>query len=77
MINHLSKQAISILCYKTAIAKNIARLYIYYIYRYYGTAESIISDHSGQFISTFWKEFNHILNTQLKRTTAYHPQING
>jgi hypothetical protein len=63
VIDCLSKQAISILCYKTATAENIARLYIYYIYRYYKTAESIILDHSGQFIFIFWKEFNRILNT--------------
>jgi hypothetical protein len=47
IINHLFKQVISILYYKTITAENIARLYIYYIYRYYGTAESIILDHSG------------------------------
>jgi hypothetical protein len=63
MIDCLSKQAISILCYKTATAEDIARLYIYHIYRYYGAAESITSDHSGQFISAFWKEFNRILGT--------------
>jgi hypothetical protein len=32
---------------KTAVAKIIARLYIYYIYRYYRTTESIISDRNG------------------------------
>jgi hypothetical protein len=47
VIDYLSKQAILILYYKTITAKNIVRLYIYYIYRYYETAESIISDYSG------------------------------
>jgi hypothetical protein len=59
----LSKQIILILCYKTVITENVARLYIYYIYRYYRATESIILDYSGQFISVFWKEFNRILNT--------------
>jgi hypothetical protein len=62
VIDYLSKQAISIPCYKTITAEDIARLYIYYIYKYYGAAESIILDCGGQFISTFWKEFNCILN---------------
>jgi hypothetical protein len=47
VIDCLSKQIISILYYKTIMAKNIARLYIYYIYRYYGNAESIILDYNG------------------------------
>jgi hypothetical protein len=47
VIDYLSKQAISIPYYKTVTAENIARLYLYYIYRYYGAAESIISDYSG------------------------------
>jgi hypothetical protein len=63
VIDRLSKQAISIPYYKTATAEDMARLYIYHIYRYYGAAESITSDYSGQFISPFWKEFNRILST--------------
>jgi hypothetical protein len=55
MIDYLFKQAISILYYKIIVAENITRLYIYYIYRYYGTAESIILNYNGQFISIFWK----------------------
>jgi hypothetical protein len=44
VINRLFKQVISILYYKTIMAEDIARLYIYYIYKYYGVAESIILD---------------------------------
>src|SRR5208282_1753950 len=77
VVDRLSKQAISIPCYKTATAKDMARLYIYHVYRYYGAAESIVSDRGGQFISGFWKEFNRILGTQLKLSTAHHPQTDG
>jgi hypothetical protein len=55
VIDYLSKQAISIPCYKTVITEDITRLYIYYIYKYYGAAKSIISDYIRQFISIFWK----------------------
>jgi hypothetical protein len=36
VIDRLSKQSISILCYKTTMAKDIAQLYITYIYRHRG-----------------------------------------
>jgi hypothetical protein len=77
VVDRLSKQAISVPCYKTVIAEEVARLYICHVYRYYGAAESIVSDRGGQFISAFWKEFNRILGTQLKLSTAHHPQTDG
>jgi hypothetical protein len=36
VIDRLSKQSISIPCYKTTMAKDIAQLYITYVYRYRG-----------------------------------------
>jgi len=44
VIDHLSKQIISISYQKTVSAKEIARLYIAFIYRYHKAPESIISN---------------------------------
>jgi hypothetical protein len=44
VIDRLSKQAISMLCYKTATAEYIVRLFISYVYRYYGPPQTIVSD---------------------------------
>jgi hypothetical protein len=53
VIDRLSKQAVSTLYYKTITAKEIARLYITHIYRYYGPLMSIVLDRGPQFISKF------------------------
>jgi hypothetical protein len=53
VIDRLSKQAVSMPCYKTITAKEIARLYITHIYRYYGLLMSIVSDRGPQFVSKF------------------------
>ena len=53
VVDRLSKQAISVPCYKTVIAKDMARLYIDRIYRYFGPPESIVLDQGLQFISSF------------------------
>jgi len=53
VIDRLSKQAISIPCYKTVTAEDMAQLYITYVYRYYGPPESIVSDRGPQFVSQF------------------------
>jgi transposase InsO family protein len=77
IIDRLSKQAITIPYYKTINAREQARLYLMHIYRYYGPPTTILSDRSPQFISSFWKEFNSILGTDIKLSTTDHPQTDS
>src|SRR5436190_12473560 len=44
VIDRLSKQSFSIPCHKTTTVKDMACLYIQYIYRIWGAPESIVSD---------------------------------
>jgi hypothetical protein len=46
VINRLYKQFISLPCFKTITAKDMAYFYINNIYRFYGAPKSIISDYS-------------------------------
>ena len=46
VINWLYKQSVSLPYFKTITVKDIARLYINNIYRFYGVPELIISDYS-------------------------------
>ncbi len=43
-INRLSKRPISIPCYKTYTARDLAKLYYIYILYYFGPLDTIISD---------------------------------
>jgi hypothetical protein len=76
-ICRLSKRSISIPCYKNTDAKETTRIYLDRVWRYYGPAETIVSDRGPQFISEFWKEFNRILGTKIKLSTAAHAQTDG
>lgn len=76
-IDRLSKQAISVPCHKTVTATQMARLYIYHVYRYFGPPETMLSDRGPQFISAFWDEFNKILGTKIVLSLAYHPKTDG
>jgi hypothetical protein len=53
IIDRLTKQAVSIPCYKEITAEGIARLFIRYIYSYFGPPDSIVSDRGLQFILKF------------------------
>ena len=55
VIDRLSKQAFSIPCYKTTTARDMADLYIQYIYHTKNLLDSIVSDRGPQFVSSFWE----------------------
>ena len=40
----------------------------------HGLSKSIVSDHDPRFTSAFWKELFTPLGTELKLSTAHHPQ---
>ena len=44
VVNRLSKQAISLPCFKTTTVKDMARMYVNNIYRIYGAPKLIISN---------------------------------
>jgi transposase InsO family protein len=65
VVDRLSKQAISIPCFKTITAKDMAEIYIQHIYRHHSAPQTIVSDRGPQFISWFWVEFTRILGVKL------------
>lgn len=74
-IDHLSKRAVSVPCHKkTTTAKEMARLWIRYMFPWTGLPDSIISDHGGQFISEFWNKVCQILKIKIKLSTTKHAQ---
>ena len=44
IVNQLSKQPVSMLCYKTTDAADIAKLFMKNIYQHQGLSETIVSD---------------------------------
>ena len=77
LVNRFSKRLFLIPCYKDINTKEVAQLYIYYIYRIYGLLDTIISDYGLQFISAFQNKFTWILSIKLKLSIIYYPQTDG
>jgi len=72
LVNRFSKRLFLISYYKNINAKEVAQLYIYYIYQIYRPLDTIISDRGSQFISAFWNKFTQILSIKLKLFIAYY-----
>jgi len=75
VVDRFGKRTISIPCHKTINTKEVAQLFICYVYRFFGPPDTIVSDRGPQFISAFWKELTCILGIRLKLSTANHPQM--
>ena len=77
LVNRFGKRPLLISYYKDIDAKEVARLYIHYVYRIYGLLDTIVSNHRPQFILAFQNEFTRILSIRLKLSIAYYPQTDG
>ena len=55
----------------------LAELYVREVVRLHGVPESIVSDRDRRFTSRFWQSLQAALGTQLRMSSAYHPQTNG
>lgn len=75
--DRLTRAAHFISCRESMSAPELAWLFLDRIFRYHGIPESIVSDRGSTFVSKFWKELMNLLKTEIKTSTAYHPQTNG
>ena len=66
-----------IACSKTVTAAQSARLYMNEVAKIHGIPSIIYTDRGSQFTSKFWKELWGLFGTQLRYSTAYHPQTQG
>ena len=73
IVNCFSKRPFLIPYYKNINAKEVARLFIYYVYWIYGPPDTIVFDCGPQFILAFWNEFTRILGVKLKLSIVYYP----
>jgi hypothetical protein len=62
---------------KDATAKDVASVFRRVWYRHYGLPRAIISDRDRRFLSNFWQALFKALGTELRFSTAFHPQTDG
>ncbi|KAA8899042.1 hypothetical protein TRICI_006410 [Trichomonascus ciferrii] len=77
VVDRLTKRAHFIPCRKDVTGAKATEYYLHYIFRLHGVPKSIVSDRDIRFVADFWKTLHKILGTQLKFSTANHPQTDG
>jgi hypothetical protein len=58
-------------------SRQLGELMFEEIYKYHGLPKNIISDRDVLFTSTFWKRLHQLIGTNLRMSSAYHPQTDG
>ena len=77
VVDQFSKEVEFIPCTKSTSALDTTKLYLCYVWKYYGLPTGIVSDRGPQFASQVMKDICKRLGIQPRLFTAYHPQMNG
>lgn len=73
----LTKYVFLMACRKDDSASQIARRAMHWPFGVFGLPKAIISDRDAKFTSKFWRALLKALGTELRFSTAYHPQTDG
>jgi hypothetical protein len=77
VVDKFSKMAHFIATTSHATAKHTAKLLLEHVIRLHGVPEAIISDRGTQFTAKLFRKVWEQLGTDLRLSTAYHPQSDG
>ena len=77
IIDHLTKYAHFLTIKISYSLEKLAELYLYKIVKLHGIPISIICDCDSRLTLNFWKSIQRALATELKFSTAFHPQRDG
>jgi transposase InsO family protein len=77
IVDRLTKMAHFIPVKTTYSGPQLAKLYVSRIVYLHGVSRKIVSDRGTQFTSRFWERLHEALDTQLRFSSAYHPQTDG
>jgi len=58
-------------------AQQVAELVFEHIYKHHSVPRAIISDRDSLFTSLFWSHLHKLIGSQLKMSSAYHPETDG
>ena len=77
VVDRCTKMAHFIPTTSDADAADLAELFMTHVFRHHGLPKHIVSDRDGRFVGKFWRALFALLGTQLKFSTAFHPQTDG
>ncbi|KAJ4722993.1 Retrotransposon protein, putative, Ty3-gypsy subclass [Melia azedarach] len=77
VVDRFFKYAVFIPAPHACTADTAAELFYKHVVKYFGIPEDIVSDRDARFTGRFWTALFNLMGTELKFSTANHPQTDG
>ena len=77
IVDRFSKQAHFIAVRKKITAEQMAKTFLFNIFKYHGMPLSIVSDRDPRMTSLFWRAIFDNMGTSLKFSSSFHPETDG
>jgi hypothetical protein len=77
VVDQFSNMAIITACKKSITTIDTAKLFFEWVWVHFGIPQTITSNRDNRFLNTFWSSLWSALDTNLTKSTAFHPQTNG
>jgi hypothetical protein len=77
VVDRFSKMCILMPCTKQVTAEQTTQLFFQNVWVHFGLSKSIISDRDSRFVGSFWSSLWALMDTKLKKSTDFHPHIDG
>jgi len=77
IVDRLSKQAIFIPTHDTITSAELACLFVIHVFSKHRVPSHVMSDHSSEFVSYFFRSLGTALDMRLHFTSRYYPEANG
>jgi hypothetical protein len=77
VVDLFSKMEILVACKKSITSEATAMIFFERVWVHFGIPQTIVSDRDSQFLSTFWSSLWSLLDTNLTKSTTFHPQTDG
>jgi hypothetical protein len=77
VVDHFSKMVILVACKKSITAEATAKLFFERVWVHFRIPQTIVSDRDSRFLNTFWSSVWSLLDTNLTKSTTFHPQTDG
>jgi hypothetical protein len=77
VVDLFSKMVIMATCKKSITTEATANLLFERVWVHFGIPQTIVLDQDSRFLNTFWSSLWSLLDTNLTKSTTFHPQTNG
>jgi hypothetical protein len=77
VVDRFRKMCILMPCKNQITVEKTSNLFFQYAWVHFGLPTSIVSDQDTRFLGDFWTSLWRMMDTKLKRSTAFHPQTKG